>query len=140
MTPRGGVHGRRRTAAGSWWLLPAVLVVGATLGFVALAAPRWTHHVRVPAAIAVRADMPVTGQGTRPAAVAVHRWHRHRPPPTESPSPPPPADAGTSVTVVTPVRPVVTEQPSPDRQDYGRSDDKHGGDGSDDGSNGVPDR
>jgi hypothetical protein len=118
-------------------LLPAVLVIGSTLGFVALAAPRWTHQVRVPAAIAVRPDaMP--SQAQPPAAlVASARHHHHHPDPTASPSAPAPTGEVTTVTVVQPMRPVVTAHP---KDDNASADGKYDNSESNDGSNGAPDR
>ncbi|HTR70828.1 MAG TPA: hypothetical protein VMH41_11445 [Mycobacteriales bacterium] len=127
--PRDGRRSR------SWWLIPVVLATGATLGFVALAAPQWSHHTRVPPLIAVRADAAEPVDVDKPtAAPTLARHHRPRPKPSQSSAPPTTATA--TVTVVRPVRPVVTAAPTGHDHDHDsddRSDDSHHG-GSDDGS------
>jgi hypothetical protein len=112
------------------------LVIGSTLGFVALAAPRWTHQVRVPTAIAVRPDVTATSQAQPPAALVASARHHHHPVPTESPSAPAPITEVTTVTVVPPMRPVVTADPRDDNASTDGKYDNSGG--SNDGSNGAP--
>ncbi len=127
-----------RDRGAAWWSIPAALSIGATLGFVAIAAPHWTHRSAIPLAISVRPEAAVG-----PASSATPRHHRHpHPAPTvtvtdtESPVAEP-----TAVTVITPSRPVVVATPT-HHGDYGGgdggSDDGHGGsdDGHDDGGGG----
>ncbi len=124
----------RRDHGAAWWSIPAALSIGATLGFVAIAAPHWTHRSAIPLAISVRPEAAVSAPSSAPPR---HRRHP-RPAPTvtvtdtESPVAEP-----TAVTVITPSRPVVVATPTRHRDDGG-SDDGHGGsdDGHDDGGGG----